>query len=50
MGLIKAKKNIFPAPWYTGMLLLGSFAAVVVLICSVIKAIVKHRNKKLEKN
>ena len=38
----------YAAPWYTGMLLLGAFAAVVVLICSVIKAIVKHRNKKFE--
>lgn len=40
----------YAAPWYTGMLLLGVFVAVVVLVCSVIKAIVKHQNKKLEKN
>ena len=38
----------YAAPWYTGMMLLGAFTAAVVLICLVIKVIVKHRIKKLE--
>lgn len=38
----------YSSPWYTAMMLLGAFVMVVVLICSAIKAIIKHRVKKLE--
>ena len=30
-------------PWYTAMLLLGIFTFIVVVICSIIKIIFKHK-------
>lgn len=33
------------APWYTSILVYGAFAIVVLLICFVIKAIIKHKRK-----
>lgn len=38
----------YSAPWYTAMMLLGVFTLAVVVVCSVIKVIVKHHVKKLE--
>ena len=32
------------APWYTASLLYGVITLAIVLICVVIKAIIKHRN------
>lgn len=32
------------APWYTASLLYGVITLAIVLICLVIKAIIKHRN------
>ena len=34
------------APWYTAMLLLGVYTMLVVVVCSVIKVIVKNRMQK----
>ena len=34
------------APWYTAMLLLGVYTMVIVVVCSVIKVIVKNRMQK----
>ena len=34
------------APWYTSILVYGAFTIVVLLICFVIKAIIKHKQKK----
>lgn len=34
------------APWYTSILLYGAFTIIVLLICFVIKAIIKHKQKK----
>ena len=31
------------APWYTGILLDGAFTLVALLICIVIKALIKHK-------
>lgn len=36
------------APWYTAMLLLGIYTLFVVVVCSVIKALIKWRMKKSE--
>lgn len=36
------------APWYTAMLWLGAYTLVIVVVCSVIKAVIKHRIKKEE--
>ena len=33
------------APWYTSILVDGIFVLAVLLICVVIKTILKHRNK-----
>ena len=38
-----------PAPWYTSILAHGTFTIVVLLICLVIKAIIKHKQKKVMK-
>lgn len=34
------------APWYTSILLYGVVTFVLVLVCVVIKAIIKHKQKK----
>lgn len=34
------------APWYTSILLYGIVTFVLVLVCVVIKAIIKHKQKK----
>ena len=34
------------APWYTSILVYGAFTIAVLLICFVIKAIIKHKQKK----
>lgn len=34
------------APWYTSILVYGAFTIAVLLICLVIKAIIKHKQKK----
>ena len=34
------------APWYTSILVYGAFTIVVLLICFVIKAIIKRKHKK----
>ena len=34
------------APWYTSILVYGAFIIVVLLICFVIKAIIKRKHKK----
>ena len=36
------------APWYTAMLLLGIYTLFVVVVCSVIKVVIKCRMKKSE--
>ena len=36
------------SPWYTAMLWLGAYTLVIVVVCSVIKAVIKHRIKKEE--
>ena len=36
------------APWYTAMLLLGIYTLFVVVVCSVIKVVIKWRMKKSE--
>ena len=36
------------APWHTAMLWLGAYTLVIVVVCSVIKAVIKHRIKKEE--
>ena len=36
------------APWYTSILVDGTFALVVLLICLVIKMIIRNNNKKAE--
>lgn len=36
------------APWYTSILVNGVFTLVVLLVCVVIKAIIKHKAKKVE--
>ena len=33
------------APWYTSILVYGAFTLVVLLICVVIKLIIKHKQK-----
>ena len=34
------------APWYTSILVDGVFTVLVLIICFVIKAIIKHKQKK----
>lgn len=34
------------APWYSSILVYGTFTLAVLLICVVIKAIIKHKQKK----
>lgn len=34
------------APWYTSILLYGVVTSVLVLVCVVIKVIIKHKQKK----
>ena len=34
------------APWYTSILVHGAFTFVILLICFVIKAVIKHKQKK----
>lgn len=34
------------APWYTSILMYGVFTIAVLLVCFVIKAIIKHKQKK----
>ena len=34
------------APWYTSILVYGAFTIVVLLICFMIKAVIKHKFKK----
>ena len=36
------------APWYTSILVYGVFTVVVLLICFVIRAIIKHKQKKTD--
>ena len=36
------------APWYTSILIYGVFSLVVLLVCIVIKAIIKHKQKKTD--
>ena len=36
------------APWYTSILVYGVFTIVVLVICFVIKAIIKHKQKKID--
>lgn len=36
------------APWYTSILVYGAFTLVVLLICIVIKLIIKHKQKRSE--
>lgn len=36
------------APWYTSILLYGVVTFVLVLVCIVIKAIIKHKQKKAD--
>ena len=36
---------MYSAPWYTSILVDGAFTVVVLLICFVIKAIIKYRKK-----
>lgn len=36
------------APWYTSILVYGVFALVVLLVCIVIKANIKHKVKKTD--
>lgn len=31
------------SPWYTAMLWLGVYTTVIVVVCSIIKAVIKHR-------
>ncbi len=38
----------YSAPWYTSILVYGVFTFVVLLVCIVIKAIIKHRLKKTD--
>ena len=38
------------APWYTSILMYGAFTLVVLLVCIVIKAIVKRKMKKAVSN
>ena len=38
------------APWYTSILMYGAFTLVVLLVCIVIKAIVKRKMKKADSN
>ena len=33
------------APWYTSILVYGAFTVVVLLVCLVMKAIIKYRQK-----
>ena len=39
---------MWSSPWYTAMLWLGAFTLVVVVVCSVIKAVIKYRIQKEE--
>lgn len=39
---------MWSSPWYTAMLWLGVYTLAVILVCSVIKAVIKHRAKKEE--
>lgn len=34
------------APWYTSILVYGVFTIAMLLVCFVIKAIIKHKQKK----
>ena len=34
------------APWYTSILVYGAFTIVMLLICFVIKVIIKHKQEK----
>ena len=36
------------APWYSSILVYGTFTLAVLLICVVIKAIIKHEHKKAD--
>ena len=36
------------APWYLGGMLYGIITAAVLLVCMVIKVIIKHKTKKVE--
>ncbi|MBO5281984.1 MAG: hypothetical protein J6B43_02470 [Lachnospiraceae bacterium] len=36
------------APWYTSILVYGVFTLVVLLVCIVIKAIIRHKQKKAD--
>ena len=38
----------YSAPWYTGIWIYGAFALAVLVVCIVIKAILKHCIKKSE--
>ena len=40
--------TIQSAPWYTSILVDGAFILVVLLICIVIKIIIKNSNKKAD--
>ena len=33
------------APWYTSILVYGAFTVVVLLVCFVVKAIIKYKQK-----
>ena len=44
----KARPELYAmqsAPWYTSILVYGAFTFVVLLICIVIKALIKHKQK-----
>ena len=36
------------SPWYTAMLWLGAYTLGIVVVCSIIKIVIKQRNKKEE--
>ena len=48
---LKARPELYAmqsAPWYTSILEYGAVTLVVLLICVVIKAIIKHEHKKAD--
>ena len=48
VGNYKTRPELYAmqsAPWYTSILVYGAFTFVVLLICFVIKAIIKHKKK-----
>lgn len=51
VGNFKARPELYAmqsAPWYTSILVYGAFTLVVLLVCIVIKVIIKRKAKKTD--